>query len=140
MSVSSKKSLATDKPMGSSLSERVRQHALETSGGLAGVHRATSVPKTTLAAWLKGEKAVTSTVLDKICRGYGILPAIPATKLESNAPVPLLHDATVAKSAREADYEREVIRLRYRERELLSQIDMVASRLEGLNAMLRKKG
>lgn len=56
------------------LSERVRKYVLETSGGLAEVHRRTGLPKMTLSGWLRGEKHITTGNFDAICKAYGIEP------------------------------------------------------------------
>lgn len=59
---------------GLNLTERVRRYILEKSKTLAEIHKVTGVPKTTLGAWLKGEKSITTTVFDKICQAYEISP------------------------------------------------------------------
>ena len=56
------------------LSERVRKYVVEVSGGLAGVHRRTGLPKMTLSGWLRGEKHITTGNFDLICKAYGIEP------------------------------------------------------------------
>ena len=56
------------------VSKRVQRYVLEKSKTLAEIHKKTGVPRTTLRAWLKGEKSITTTVFDKICQAYKISP------------------------------------------------------------------
>lgn len=59
-----------------SLSERIRLYVLEKSGGLAEIARVTGIPKTTLNPWLLGQKGITTSVLDRVCQAYQIVPFI----------------------------------------------------------------
>ena len=111
---------------GRSLSERVRLYVLEQSGGVVGAHKATGVPKTTLGPWLKGEKGLTSPVFDRICEAYRINATRSDVGLGDSEHVPYVRNI-ITKNASLADYEQEVIRLRYRERELLDQLSQLSS-------------
>ncbi len=111
-----------------SLSERVRLYVLEQSGNATEVFKVTGVAKTTLGAWLKGEKALTTPVFDRICQAYGIVPTRPDIGLGDSDHVPYAQNI-LTKNASLADYEKEVIRLRYREKEVVSQRDKAFSLL-----------
>ena len=71
-----------------SLSERVRLYVLERSGNATEIFKVTGVAKTTLGAWLKGEKALTTPVFDRICQAYGIVPTRPDIGLGDSDHVP----------------------------------------------------
>ena len=109
---------------GRSLSERVRLYVLEQSGGVVGAHKATGVPKTTLGPWLKGEKGITSPVVDRICEAYRIIATRSDVGLGDSEHVPYARNV-VARNA--SIDEQEIIRLRYRERELLNQLSQLSS-------------
>lgn len=109
-----------------SLSERVRLYVLEQSGNATEIFKVSGVAKTTLGAWLKGEKALTTPVFDRICQAYGIVPTRPDIGLGDSDHVPYARNI-LTKNASLADYEKEVIRLRYRERELLDQLSQLSS-------------
>jgi transcriptional regulator with XRE-family HTH domain len=111
-----------------SLSERVRLYVLEQSGNATEVFKVTGVAKTTLGAWLKGEKALTTPVFDRICQAYGIVPTRPDIGLGDSDHVPYAQNI-LTKNASLADYEKEIIRLRYREKEVVSQRDQAFSLL-----------
>lgn len=111
-----------------SLSERVRLYVLERSGNATEIFKVTGVAKTTLGAWLKGEKALTTPVFDRICQAYGIVPTRLDIGLGDSNHVPYVRNV-LTKNASLADYEQEIIRLRYREKEILSQRDQVCSLL-----------
>lgn len=116
-----------------SLSERVRLYVLERSGNATEIFKVTGVAKTTLGAWLKGEKALTTPVFDRICQAYGIVPTRPDIGLGDSDHVPYVRNV-LTKNASLADYEKEVIRLRYREKELLSMQDKMCSALTKLTS------
>ena len=109
-----------------SLSERVRLYVLERSGNATEIFKVTGVAKTTLGAWLKGEKALTTPVFDRICQAYGIVPTRPDIGLGDSDHVPYAQNI-LTKNASLADYEKEIIRLRYREKEVVSQRDQAVS-------------
>ena len=111
-----------------SLSERVRLYVLERSGNATEIFKVTGVAKTTLGAWLKGEKALTTPVFDRICQAYGIVPTRPDIGLGDSDHVPYAQNI-LTKNASLADYEKEIIRLRYREKEVVSQRDQAFSLL-----------
>jgi hypothetical protein len=111
-----------------SLSERVRLYVLERSGNATEIFKVTGVAKTTIGPWIRGEKALTTPVFDRICQAYGIVPTRPDIGLGDSDHVPYARNI-LTKDASLADYEKEVIRLRYRERELLSRQDQMCSAL-----------
>lgn len=76
---------------GLNLTERVRRYILEKSKTLAEIHKVTGVPKTTLGAWLKGEKSITTTVFDKICQAYEISP-VRLNGQDSSKDVPTVQE------------------------------------------------
>lgn len=119
-----------------SLSERVRLYVLERSGNATEIFKVTGVAKTTLGAWLKGEKALTTPVFDRICQAYGIVPTRPDIGLGDSDHVPYAQNI-LTKNASLADYEKEIIRLRYREKEVVSQRDQAFSLLVKLTESVK---
>jgi len=116
-----------------SLSERVRLYVLEQSGNATEIFKVTGVAKTTLGPWIRGEKALTTPVFDRICQAYGIVPTRPDIGLGDSDHVPYARNI-LTKNASIADYEKEVIRLRYRVKELESMQGHLCSVLTRLTS------
>jgi transcriptional regulator with XRE-family HTH domain len=135
----------TNKP---GLSELIRKFLLELNVPLTWISTKTGVPKTTLSGWLNGKKDITSSVLDRICTGFGIV-AVRALGPESEF-VPLLDSSkpfeTELKSRMEEldktikEYSQEIGQLQAYLTHQQDEKDMLLMYIDKYKKLLEKEG